>query len=75
MVVKKVTVKFDSCNECPIARYTGCSVSMCSGEYLSADGNSIPDGCPIDNSVMMYRYTDFSSRTSGSPSVRFGDEE
>ena len=56
MVIKKVTVKFDSCNECPVYRYTGCF-------YADTNNNGeIPGNCPIEgNSVMMNRYTEFPS--------------
>lgn len=53
MVIKKVTVKFDSCSECPVLRYSGCYV------YQQGVGDGIPDACPIDESVMMNRYTEF----------------
>lgn len=63
MVIKKVTVKFDSCTECPVYRYVGCS--QCS--YDGANMGEIPSSCPIDVSVMMHRYTEFSvsQRASG----------
>jgi hypothetical protein len=58
MTIKKVTVKFDTCGECPVYRYNGCP---------SADGGNIgeiPADCPIDASVMMHRYTEFSTSRS-----------
>ena len=67
MVIKKVTVKFDSCAECPVLRYSGCYV------YNQAVGGGIPDACPIDESVMMNRYTDFKSNgTAVSSSIIMG---
>jgi hypothetical protein len=58
MVIKKVTVKFDSCSECPVYRYTGCDHASYDGATMAA----IPGNCPIEgNSVMMNRYTEFPS--------------
>ena len=57
MVIKKVTVKFDNCGECPVQRYSGCALY---------EDRQIPDNCPIDVSVMMHRYTDFSAVIRGS---------
>lgn len=55
-MIKKVTVKFDSCGECPVSRYSFCHLAEVNGY------NGIPDNCPIDTSVMMYRFTDFGNR-------------
>lgn len=60
MVIKKVTVKFDSCAECPVFRYVGCSVA---GDEPTGE---IPGNCPIETSAMMNRYTEFSSSRSSS---------
>lgn len=49
MTIKKVTVKFDSCEDCPVQRYTGCEDAV---EY------GISQSCPLDDSTMMNRYTD-----------------
>jgi len=50
-MIKKVTVKFDSCSECPVNRYSGCEVY---------NGSNIPEDCPIETSAMLNRYTEFS---------------
>jgi hypothetical protein len=49
MAIKKVTVKFDSCRDCPVMMYSGCEYAVDCG--LSAS-------CPLGDSTMMNRYTD-----------------
>lgn len=57
MTIKKVTVKFDNCMDCPIERYTGCS-------YCGERGK-IPENCTLGESTMMNRYTDIKSPANG----------
>ncbi len=60
MVIKKVTVKFDSCIECPIHRYVGCPVTA-----MCTESGEIPGDCPIETSAMLNRYTEFSTSRGG----------
>jgi len=60
MVIKKVTVKFDSCTDCPVQQYTGC-------EYAVECG--ISESCPLGESTMMNRYTDIRRVSIETPEV------
>jgi hypothetical protein len=56
MVIKKVTVKFDSCKECPIMMYVGCAVAY-SGVNDTKD--PLSENCPIDTTATINRFTDY----------------
>ncbi|MFA5445321.1 MAG: hypothetical protein WC262_10165 [Bacteroidales bacterium] len=56
MAIKKVTVKFDSCRDCPVMMYSGCEYAVDCGMSAS---------CPLGDSTMMNRYTDIKSPANG----------
>lgn len=57
MAIKKVTVKFDSCRDCPVMMYSGCEYAVDCGMSTS---------CPLGDSTMMNRYTDIKCPVNGS---------